>query len=83
MTKRTKDQLAEMRERYSRACDYWSTGYDKAVDDIKFVTIPGCQWNDDLKRRRKGRHLYEFPKLRMLAQQIINEQKQARPQGKV
>lgn len=83
MPKREKDQLAEMRERYSRACDYWSTGYDKAVDDIKFVTIPGCQWNDDLKKRRKGRHLYEFPKLRMLAQQIINEQKQARPQGKV
>lgn len=83
MADRTKDQLAEMRERYNRACDYWADGYDKAVDDIKFVTIPGHQWNDELKKRRKNRHCYEFPKLRMMAQQIINEQKQSRPQGKV
>ena len=83
MAKRDKDLLAEMRERYSRACDYWADGYDKAVDDIKFVTVPGHQWNDDLKKRRKNRHCYEFPKLRMMAQQIINEQKQSRPQGKV
>lgn len=83
MADRPKDLLAEMRQRYDRACEYWADGYQKAVDDIKFVTVPGHQWNDDLKRRRKNRHCYEFPKLRMLAQQIINEQKQSRPQGKV
>lgn len=83
MAKDDKSRLAEMRERYSRACDYWAEGYDKSIDDIKFVAIPGHQWNDDLKRRRKNRHCYEFPKLRMLAQQVINEQKQSRPQGKV
>lgn len=81
--KKDNDALVEMRQRYERASDYWRDLYDKARDDIKFVAVPGNQWPEDLKKRRGNRPSYEFPKLRMLCQQIINEQKQSRPQGKV
>lgn len=77
------DALAEMRKRYSRASDLSKTLYDQARDDIKFVTVPGNQWDAELKRRRRNRPTYEFPKLRMHAQQVINEMRQQRPAGKV
>lgn len=76
-------QLAEMRARFRRADEAHSTAFDNARDDIKFVTVPGNQWDPDLKLRRRNRPTYEFPKLRQHVQQVINEQKQTRPQGKV
>ncbi len=75
--------LADMRKRYTTASEAVSTLYDEARDDIKFVTVPGNQWDAALKARRKNRPTYEFPKLRSYIRQIINEQRQSRPQGKV
>lgn len=75
--------LSQMRKRYRLASEAWQEAYDKALDDVKFVTVPGHQWDEHLRARRKNRAMYEFPKLRMMIQQIINEQKQSRPQGKV
>ena len=77
------DGLADMRKRYTTASEAVSTLYDEARDDIKFVTVPGNQWDAALKRRRANRPTYEFPKLRSYIRQIINEQRQSRPQGKV
>jgi hypothetical protein len=73
----------DMRARYKTASEACSTAYDEARDDIKFVTVPGNQWDAALKARRKNRPTYEFPKLRSYIRQIINEQRQSRPQGKV
>lgn len=77
------DALAEMRTRRARANEAVATLYDQARDDIKFVAEPGNQWDTTLKARRKNRPTYEFPKLRLHCMQVINEQKQSRPQGKV
>lgn len=77
------DDLTVMRERFRRGKDAVTTLYDLALEDIKFVAVPGNQWDEATKRRRKNRPCYEFPKLRGQVMQIINEQKQARPQGKV
>jgi len=77
------DALDQMRKRYRMATEACQEQYDQALEDIKFVTVPGNQWDATLRARRRSRPMYEFPKLRMLCQQIINEQKQARPQGKV
>ena len=80
MADNNSDALAEMRERYDRAREYWDPVFDRAREDIKFVAVPGNQWPEDLRTRRgKNRHCYEFPKLRGQVQQIINEQKQTRP----
>lgn len=77
------DVLATMRKQFARARDHVAELYDQARDDIKFVVVPGNQWDAKLKARRGDRPCYEFPKLSAHTRQIINEMKQARPQGKV
>lgn len=83
MANREDDQLAEMRKRYDRTTDQCATLYDHARDDIKFVTVPGEQWDQKIKARRGDRPCYEFPKLQAHVRQIVNEMRQSRPQGKV
>ncbi|MGL5734017.1 MAG: portal protein, partial [Beijerinckiaceae bacterium] len=77
--------LSDMRKRYQTAKEWWGPIFDKARDDILFVSVPGNHWDAKLKARRtaSGRPCYEFPKLRGQIQQIINEQKQSRPQAKI
>lgn len=83
--KKAKDTkgIDEMRVRYDAAEKYWAPKYAAARDDIRFVVVPGEQWDKALVARRRGRPVYEFPKLRMHTLQVINEAKQNRPQGKV
>jgi hypothetical protein len=75
--------IEEMRDRYRKATEACATLYDQARDDIKFVFVPGNQWDKALKLRRGDRPTYEFPKLRGHVLQVINEIRQSRPQGKV
>ncbi|SDX52730.1 portal protein [Lysobacter enzymogenes] len=77
------DGIDEMRDRFKKAKEYWQPKFDECLADIKFVVVPGHQWDDKLKKRRGNRPTYEFPKLRMHTQQVINEMRQTRPQGKV
>lgn len=77
------DDIEEMRKNRERAEECWGPAFDKSRSDIKFVSVPGNQWDEKLKQRRKNRPTYEFPKLRMHTQQVINEMRQTRPQGKV
>lgn len=81
--KKQDDDLRDMRDRYDKARDASSTLYDLARDDIKFVFVPGHQWDSKLKARRGDRPCYEFPKLSAHIRQIVNEMRQSRPQGKV
>jgi hypothetical protein len=76
-------KLDEMRKRYDRAEECGSTMDDLANDDIRFVVVPGAQWDTALKARRGDRPCYEFPKLQGHTRQVINEMRQTRPQGKV
>lgn len=78
-----KNKLAAMRKRYDRATEAVSTLYDEASDDVKFVTKPGAQWDKRTRAARGGRPCYEFPKLQGQVRQVVNAQRQARPQGKV
>ncbi|UIT48624.1 hypothetical protein LZ754_04450 [Xylella fastidiosa subsp. multiplex] len=82
-TQKDTDALTEMRSRYQLASDYCRDLYDQSRDDITFVTVPGSQWDPEHKRRRKNRPSYEFPKLRLHTQQVINEMRQQRPSAKV
>lgn len=80
---RDADKIAEMLKRYESAKECSQTLYDEARDDIRFVTVPGEQWDSKLKARRGDRPCYEFPKLQAHVRQVVNEQRQSRPQGKV
>lgn len=77
------DPLVEMRKRYDRAKEQTLESYDRALQDIKFVAVPGHQWDEKLRKRRSERPCYEFPKLLGHTRQVINEMRQQRPQGKV
>lgn len=77
------DALAEMRKQYVRAAEYAVELDDEANADIKFVVVPGNQWDQKLKQRRGDRPCYEFPKLSSHIRQIVNEMREGRPQGKV
>lgn len=76
-------KLDEMRKRFQRAKEAVSTLYDKASEDIKFVTKPGEQWDAKMRAARGDRPCFEFPKLQGQVRQVVNAQRQARPQGKV
>ncbi len=81
--KKDADALAEMRRRYRLATDFVKEAYERSREDIKFVAVPGNQWDSKLKKRRGDRATYEFPKLNTHCRQVINEMRQSRPQGKV
>lgn len=77
------DFIVEMRERYRRAVDADSDNREQAISDLKFVTVPGHQWDEEQRKKRKGRPCYEFPILRSHWRQVVNDQKKARPGIKV
>lgn len=77
------DPMKDMRDRYERAVEAEREQRDLALDDIKFVTIPGNQWDEKQRKARRGRPCYEFPILRSHWRQVVNDQKKARPGIKV
>ncbi|WP_312321190.1 portal protein [Stenotrophomonas sp.] len=83
MAEKKQDGLELMLQRRELASEAHRDLYDQASDDVKFVTIPGAQWDSKLKARRGDRPTYEFPKLASHCRQVANEMRQGRPQGKV
>lgn len=77
------DAMKAMRDRYDRAVEADRDNRELALADLKFVTIPGNQWDESQKKARKNRPCYEFPILRSHLRQVVNDQKKARPGIKV
>lgn len=73
----------EMRERYERAVEAESDNRELALDDLRFVTIPGHTWDEAQRKARGKRACYEFPILRSHWRQVVNDQKKGRPGIKV
>lgn len=83
MSKKDDDFMATMHQRFDAACSADNELRVRAVEDIKFVHIPGEQWDPTVKRKRKNRPCYEFNKIRQAVKQIKNEQRQNRPSIKL
>lgn len=64
---------------------YWQPIYEQGLDDKKFVTIKGAQWEGDslAKRQAEGKPSLEINICRAYVQQQINTMRQNRPQAKV
>ena len=75
MSKQT-DGIDTMRKRYQMASDHVKQSYDMCRDDVRFVAVPGNQWDQKLRARRGDRPTYEFPKLNSSVRQVINEMRQ-------
>jgi len=83
--KLTKDKklLKTVRERYKVMTDADRRNRQAALEDIKFVSVPGEQWDENMKQERGDRPCYEFNKLRINGKKVINEIRANRPSGKV
>jgi hypothetical protein len=54
-----------------------------AVEDIRFVNLPGAQWTENMKTERGDRPCYEYNKTRVRCKRVVNDMRDNRPSGKV
>ena len=70
------DIVEEAKERYKKAKEYWSTTYEKAREDLRFLSDEeGAQWDSDdyEARKRKGRPVLQIDMLRQFVNQVAND----------
>ena len=81
--KENKDILHTARERYKIMADDDRHNRLDALEDIRFVNLPGAQWSENMKTNRGDRPCYEYNKTRIRCKRIINDMRDNRPAGKV
>lgn len=85
MKKQDKDLLTEIIKFRDDAQDYWQPIYEQGLEDKRFVTLKGEQWDKKALEQRKaqGKPTLEINLVRTYVQQQINTMRQNRPQAKV
>jgi hypothetical protein len=82
--KADKDLLVRIRKRAKVMMDHDRENRQLGIADMKFLRVPGSQWDDITKRERgEDRPMYEFNKLNVSAKSVINQMRENRPMGKV
>lgn len=75
--------ITRIKERYKAMHEADQENRQMAMQDMKFMNVPGEQWDPNMKIERGDRPCYEFNKLRVTGKRIINDMRISRPQGKV
>lgn len=75
--------LTRIRKRVALMLEGDRHNRDKAREDMRFLHVPGEQWDPTVKKARGDRPCYEFNKARIKAKRIVNEMRANRPAGKV
>tara|TARA_R110000822_G_scaffold3036_2_gene13850 strand:+ start:3871 stop:6021 length:2151 start_codon:yes stop_codon:yes gene_type:complete len=83
MIKKDDKFMNEMRTRFELSIEADSENRVRSIDDVRFVSIQGEQWDEYQKRKRKTRPCYEFNRLRQHIRQVTGDQRQNRPQIKL
>lgn len=79
-----KTLLERVRERAKLMMDSDRENRDEAMRDLKFIHVPGEQWDEVIRKERGNeRPMYEYNKLRITIKRIVNGIRDNRPQGKV
>jgi hypothetical protein len=79
-----KELLVKIRKRAKAMMDADRENRQLAIQDMKFLRVPGQQWDDITKRERgEDRPMYEFNKLNISVKSVINQMRENRPMGKV
>lgn len=81
--KEKSDLVKRARDRFKRMAEADRDNRTKALEDLRFLNVPGEQWDKITRQERGDRPCYEFNKLRITAKRIINDMRANRPQGKV
>lgn len=79
-----KERIKLCRTRYIKAVEHDGENRRKYVEDMKFVHVPGEQW-DSYTRSKRGddRPMYQYNRLKVTIARIVNDMRANRPQGKV
>lgn len=83
MIKKDDKFMNEMRTRFELSIEADSENRVRSLDDVRFVSVQGEQWDEYQKRKRKTRPCYEFNRLRQHIRQVTGDQRQNRPQIKL
>lgn len=82
--KKTQELLVRVRERYAQMSEADRENRKKALDDLRFIHLPGEQWDKVIRDERGSeRPMYEFNTLRVTIKRLVNDMRANRPQGKV
>jgi len=81
--KEARDLLIKVKERFKVMAEFDHENRQQAMEDMKFVNVPGEQWEYNMKQERGHRPCYEFNKLRISCKRIINDMRANRPGAKV
>ena len=72
LSKEEQEKLLErIKDRYDTMYDSDQENRREALDDLKFVNVPGYQWDDNMKQERGQRPCYEFNKLRISGKRVL------------
>lgn len=75
--------IKSVREHYDLCVEAERDLREEAIADVRFVNVPGAQWEEAQKKKRGKRPCYEFNLLRQHCRQVTGDQRQARPSIKV
>lgn len=82
-SKENKDLLLKAKDRTETMMQADHENRVAGMSDLKFVNVPGYQWQKNMKEQRGTRPCYEFNKLRIACKRVINDMRANRPGAKV
>jgi len=80
---RPEELLKTAKERYTIMAEDDRHNREDAIEDIRFVNLPGAQWSENMKRERGDRPCYEYNFTRVRCKRVVNDMRDNRPFGKV
>lgn len=81
--KQDEDKYRRMRERFADCQSAEAALRTRALDDLKFIWVPGSQWDDSSLANRDKRPKYEFNKLRQMVKKVVNDLRMNTPSIKI
>lgn len=78
-----RDLLKRVRDRAGVMMEFDHENRTRAMEDLKFINVPGEQWDPNMKQERGKRPCFEFNKTRIAVKRIINDMRNNRPDAKV
>ena len=81
--KEARDLLQRVKTRFKIMTEFDHENRDEGMKDLKFVNVPGEQWEYNMKQERGKRPCYEFNKTRIAVKRVINDMRANRPDAKV
>jgi hypothetical protein len=78
-----RELLKKAKDRYKVMAEFDHENRQEGMEDLKFINVPGEQWDENMKQERGQRPCFEFNKTRISVKRVINDMRANRPGAKV